>query len=534
MNQTTELIASENSPTRAGRREWLGLAVLALPTLLLSLDVSVLYLALPHISTGLGANSIQQLWILDMYGFVLAGFLVTMGTLGDRIGRRKLLLIGAAVFGLASILAAFSTSPERLIAARALLGIAGATLMPSTLGLIRNMFHDPKQMGQAIGIWTSCFTGGTIIGPLIGGVLLNHFWWGSAFLLGVPVMVLLLILGPWLLPEHHSLEAVRLDFASVVLFLATILPIIYGLKELARNGWQLLPIIAIVAGMAVGVIFLRRQQNLTQPLLDLRLFRNRSFSIALSSGLVGGIVMGGAFLFVSLYLQMVAGLSPLNAGLLLLPQALAMIISSILAPNLARHIRPAYVMAAGFLISAIGFLIITQVASRNGLLVLIGGFIVLSFGLAWPLVLGTGLVLGSVPPEQAGSAAAMSETSGELGLALGIATLGSLGTLAYRTQLTHTLPPEVSTAVAREALESITGAVTAATGLPNQLGLTLLTLAREAFTSGLHIIALIAALLFIAFAALVGTQLRHLPPFEEAEGAAVETNTTDEATKGRG
>jgi len=516
MNQTSELAALEHSPARAGRREWLGLAVLALPTLLLSLDVSVLYLALPHISTGLGANSIQQLWILDMYGFLLAGFLITMGTLGDRIGRRKLLLTGAAVFGLASILAAFSASPGRLIAARALLGIAGATLMPSTLGLIRNMFHDPKQMGQAIGIWTSCFTGGTIIGPLIGGVLLNHFWWGSAFLLGVPVMVLLLILGPLLLPEHHSLEAARLDLASVVLFLATILPIIYGLKELARNGWQLLPIGAIVAGLAVGAIFLRRQEKLTQPLLDLRLFRNRSFSIALSSGLVGGVVMGGAFLYVSLYLQMVAGLSPLNAGLLLLPQAFAMIISSLLAPNIARRIRPAYVMATGFLISATGFLIITQVASMNGLLLLMSGFITLSFGLAWPLLLGTSLVLGSVPPEKAGSAAAMSETSGELGLALGIATLGSLGTLAYRTQLAHTLPAQIPAAVTREALESITGATTAATRLPGQLGSILLTIAREAFTSGLHIISLSAAVLFFAFAILVGTQLWHLPPLDEA------------------
>jgi DHA2 family multidrug resistance protein-like MFS transporter len=380
--QTLELATTEKSLAKAGRREWLGLAVLALPTLLLSLDVSVLYLALPHISMDLGANSIQQLWILDMYGFVLAGFLVTMGTLGDRIGRRKLLLFGASIFGLASILAAFSTSPGMLIATRAILGVAGATLMPSTLGLIRNMFRDPKQMGQAIGIWTSCFMGGTIIGPLIGGILLDHFWWGSAFLLGVPVMVLLLILGPLLLPEHRSSEAAQLDLASVALSLATILPVIYGLKELARSGWQILPIFAIITGIAIGAVFLRRQQELAQPLLDLHLFRNRSFSIALSTGLVSGVVMGGAFLFITLYLQVVAGLSPLSAGLMLLPQAVAMIVSSNLVPIIARRIGLAYVMAAGFLISAAGFLMITQVASSNGLLALVSGFVILSFGLA--------------------------------------------------------------------------------------------------------------------------------------------------------
>jgi len=216
-NSTAQLASSLNATraTRATRREWLGLAVLALPTLLLSLDISVLYLALPQLSIDLGADSTQQLWILDIYSFMLAGFLVTMGTLGDRIGRRRLLLIGAVAFGVTSVLAAYATSPEMLIATRALLGISGATLMPSTMALIRNMFRDPKQMAAAIGIWFACFMGGMTLGPLVGGALLSTFWWGSAFLLGVPFMALLLVTGPVLLPEYRDGTAGRLDLASV-------------------------------------------------------------------------------------------------------------------------------------------------------------------------------------------------------------------------------------------------------------------------------------------------------------------------------
>ncbi len=215
----------------AGRREWIGLAVLTLPTLLLALDESVLFLALPRLGSDLAPSSAQLLWIMDIYGFMIAGFLVTMGTLGDRIGRRRLLLLGAAGFGVASVVAAYSTSPEMLIVTRALLGIAGATLMPSTLALISNMFRDPQQRSLAIGGWMAAFTGGFMIGPLIGGTLLEHFWWGSVFLMGVPVMALLLAVGPVLLPEYRAAEAGRLDLVSVALSLAAILPVIYGLKQ---------------------------------------------------------------------------------------------------------------------------------------------------------------------------------------------------------------------------------------------------------------------------------------------------------------
>ncbi len=269
--------------------------MLALPTLLLALDMSVLFLALPHLTANLHADSTQQLWIMDIYGFMIAGFLVTMGTLGDRIGRRRLLMIGGAAFAAASLLAAFAPTAELLIGARALLGIAGATLMPSTLALISNMFRDARQRGMAIAVWMSCFMVGSSIGPVVGGVLLEMFWWGSVFLLGVPVMVLLLVTTPILLPEFRAADAGKLDLVSVALSLLAILPGVYGLKEIAKDGWAVPPVAAIVVGVAFGTAFVRRQRHLSTPLLDLTLFRNRSFSATLGVMSVGGFLMGGTF-----------------------------------------------------------------------------------------------------------------------------------------------------------------------------------------------------------------------------------------------
>jgi MFS transporter, DHA2 family, multidrug resistance protein len=250
---------------------------------------------------------------------MIAGFLITMGTLGDRIGRRRLLSIGAAAFGAASVLAAFSTSAEMLISARALLGIAGATLMPSTLALLRNMFHDPGQRTFAIGVWVTSFTAGFLIGPVLGGALLMYFWWGSVFLMGVPVMALLLALAPVLLPEYRDTEAGQLDLYSVALSLAAILPVIYGIKQISSHGPAGLPVLSIVAGVAVGAVFARRQRVLKDPLLDLRLFRSRAFGAALVVMLLGIGALVGAELFVAQYLQMVLGLSALAAGLWMMP-----------------------------------------------------------------------------------------------------------------------------------------------------------------------------------------------------------------------
>jgi DHA2 family multidrug resistance protein-like MFS transporter len=503
--------------TKAGKREWVGLAVLALPTLLVSIDVFVLLLALPRLSTDLGTSSTEQLWIMDIYGFMVAGFLVTMGTLGDRIGRRRLLLVGAAGFGAASVLAAYSTSPGMLIAARALLGIAGATLAPSTLGLIGNMFTVPRQRVMAISVWMACFMGGAALGPLVAGVFLDHFWWGSVFLLGVPAMALLLVVGPVLLPEYRDAGAGRIDLPSVVLSLAAILPVVYGLKELARDGRQTVPAVAVVFGAAVGWVFVRRQRGLADPLLDVRLFARRTFSAALGSMMFGTMLMGAIMMFITEYFQLVHGLSPLHSGLCMLPGIGASLVSFLLSPHLARLVRPAYLIGGGMAVSVCGLLLIARADATSGLAAVVIGFAVGNFGAGPMVTLGTDLVVGSAPVEKAGSAGAMNQTSGEFGFALGIAALGSLGTAVYRGRVT--VPDGVPAEAARATRDSLAGATTAAGHLPARLGIELLGSAREAFTIGMHAAATVSAILLVVVAVVVATLLRNAG--QEAEAPQV-------------
>lgn len=503
--------------TRAGRREWVGLAVIALPCLLITMDLTVLYLAVPKLSADLGPTSSQLLWILDIYGFLLAGCLVTMGTLGDRIGRRRLLLIGAAAFGIASMLAAFSSSAETLIATRALLGVAGATLAPSTLSLIRNMFLDPRQRSFAIGVWATSFAVGAAIGPLAGGVLLQFFWWGSVFLLAVPVMALLLVLGPVLLPEYRDPDAGRLDFISAVLSVAAILSAIYGLKQIAQDGLGLTAALSIVAGLAMGVAFVTRQRKLADPLIDLRLFRAPAFSAALAANTLALFAMVGTELYIAQYLQLVLGFSPLVAGLWTLPSAGALVAGSMLASLISRRLRPAFAVAGGLALSAVGFAVLSRVDGASALAVLVTGSVVMALGVASAGTLGTDLIVGSAPPERAGAASGISETGTELGSALGIAVLGSVGTTVYRSQISDTLPEGLSYEVAETARDTLGGAVAAADELPDRIGGPLLDAAREAFTQGLHLTAITSAVLVLGMAILVLVLLRGAQPGGEAE-----------------
>ncbi|MEV7042162.1 MFS transporter [Amycolatopsis sp. NPDC051061] len=434
MTITAEAPAGAAAGTaRAGRREWIGLAVLALPTLLVSLDVFVLVLALPKLATSLHADGTEQLWIMDTYGFMVAGFMVTMGTLGDRIGRRKLLLIGAAAFGVASVGAAFATTPGMLIAARAVLGIAGATLAPSTLSLIGTLFKNPQQRAQAIGIWAGCFTVGAIIGPMVGGVLLEHFWWGSVFLLGVPAMVLLLVIGPKLLPEYRDEQAGRLDLPSVALSLAAILPAVYGVKELARDGVHPVPLAALIAGLAVGYVFVKRQRTLQDPLVDFSLFAAKAFRTTLGGMLLFSMLGGTTMLFVAQFLQVAQHLSPVGAALGLLPGMAASTVSFLAAPALARRVKPNVLIAGGVALAAAGMAILALVDPAAGPAWPALGFAVTSVGVGPMVALGTDLVVGSVPQRKAGAAASLAQTVNEFGYALGIATVGTLGNAVVRT-----------------------------------------------------------------------------------------------------
>jgi DHA2 family multidrug resistance protein-like MFS transporter len=505
---------------RAGRREWIGLAVLALACLVYSMDLTVLNLAVPAISASLRPSSVQLLWILDIYGFMVAGFLITMGTLGDRIGRRKLLLVGAAGFGLVSLLAAFSTTPELLIASRALLGIAGATVAPSTISLIFNMFRDHRQRTAAIGVWIGAFSAGGAIGPVLGGLLLEHFWWGSVFLLAIPVMALLLVLGPLVLPEFRDPEAGRLDLASAVMSLLAVLSVIFGLKQIAQDGVGWLAVASILIGLGLAALFVRRQLVLADPIVDLRLFRIPAFRVSLAINFFSIFVAVGYFLFVAQYLQLVLGLSPLQAGLWSVPSAIGFVIGSQLAPRIVRRVRPAFVIGAGLALAALGLVVLTQVGGSAGLAVVVTSSMVISLGLAPVFGLTTELIVGSAPPERAGAAAGISETCSELGGALGLSILGSIGVAIYRGGVAERLPAGVPPDAAAAARDTLGAAVAVAAQLPDAVRAALLEVSRGAFVQGMHLTSAIAAVAALTIAALAVAMLRDVGTGEEREAAA--------------
>ena len=525
----TDTTTTEAAPPKATRREWLGLAVLALGALMYVMDLTVLHLAVPKMSAELQPSSAQLLWIIDIYGFFVAGALITMGSLGDRIGRRRLLLVGAAAFGITSLLCAFSTSPEMLIISRAALGISGATLAPSTLSLIFHMFQDPQQRTVAIGVWIGAFSAGSAIGPVLGGLALEYFWWGSVFLIAIPVMALLLILGPRILPEYRDPEAGRLDPASAVMAVGAVLAAIFGLKQIAQEGPTPLAIGAIVAGLVVGALWVRRQRQLADPMIDLALFRVPAFNAALVVNFLAIFVVVGYFLFIAQYLQLVAELTPFQAGLLSLPSAIAFIVGSQAAPRIVQRVKPGYLIAGGLAFGSLGLFLLTQVGTTNGLLPLVVASVVISLGLAPVFGLTTELIVGSAPPERAGAASGISETGAELGGALGIALLGSIGVAIYRGGLAAGvlagLPPDAATA----ARDTLGGAVGVASSLPAGTATELLTVARTAFVDGMHVAAGIAGVIGLGLAAFAFTTLRHHGTEREAtEPTCVEPTMIDE------
>jgi MFS transporter, DHA2 family, multidrug resistance protein len=503
---------------RAGRREWIGLAVLALPAFVIAVDFSVLNLAVPEISRELMPTATQVLWIVDIYGFILAGFLVTMGTLGDRIGRRRLLMIGAAGFAIASVGAAYSVSAGMLIAARAVLGLAGATLMPSTLSLISNLFREDRQRTLAIAVWSTSLPLGGAVGPLAGGAMLQAFWWGAVFLLAVPVMVILLATGPILLPEYRNAAAGRPDFLSVGLSLAAILPVVYGLTEIAEGSSPGGPALAVVAGLLAGWGFARRQRTLANPLIDPRLFRGPGFNAALGINTLAYFVILGMLLLISQYLQLVLGASALRAGLWMLPTMGGLIGGSLVTPLFTRRLHPAFAMAAGLAVAAAGLGLLTQ-ASSVGMTAVVAGSAVLGLGLAPVTNLVVSLVLGAAPPELAGAASGLSETSTEFGGALGIAVLGTIGTAVYHYRVAGHVPRGIPGPAARAVGATLGDATTTAGQLPGPVAAEVLASARAAFTSGMDVAAGVSAAIVAALAVVAVARLRRVTPAEEGTEA---------------
>lgn len=500
-------------PARASARQWVGLAVLALPTFLAACELTLPNLALPLIDRALAPSATQSLWIVDVYGFVLAAALVTMGTVGDRIGHRRLLLAGTAAFGLVSFLASASPNAEALIASRALLGLAGATLMPSSLALTASLFPDPRQRSMAIGLIIATVAGGSAVGPLVGGLLLDHLWWGSAFLVAVPVAVLFLLAGPLALPEHRVDDGGgRVDLTSAALSLATVLAVIYGLKGVASDGPHPLALAAVATGLALGVGFVRRQLRLDVPLVDLRLFRVRTVSASLATLTVGVFVLFGVNYFVAQHLQLVLGMSPLQAGLWTAPSAVGVIAGSVSASLLVRRLPARTVIAAGLVLSVGGLAALTRVSPEDGVTLLVAASVVVSAGLGPMMALTTDLVVSSAPEHRAGSASALSETAPELGGALGIAILGSIGAATYGRRLPDRILDGLPADAAVDASDSLAGAIEVGEWLPAGPGAELVDAARNAFTEGLHLAASVSIAVLAAAVVLVTVLLRPQHP----------------------
>ncbi|WP_144877432.1 MFS transporter [Microbacterium sp. 1.5R] len=509
MTRTASIATTETEAPRVGARGWAALVVLMLPVLLVSVDNTVLSFALPEISIALAPSGTEQLWIIDVYPLVLAGLLVTMGTLGDRFGRRRMLLIGATGFAIVSALAAFAPTAGLLIAARALLGFFGAMLMPSTLSLLRSIFQNRDQRRLAIAVWASAFSAGAALGPIVGGFLLEHFAWGSVFLIAVPVLIPLLIAAPLLVPESRDPHPGRIDPISILLSMAAMIPVVYAIKSLAVDGPSLTAGAWALLGMIMGYLFVRRQLRADIPMLDMALFRRGTFSGAILVNLLSVVALVGFLYFVSQHLQLVLGLSPMVAGLALVPGMVAMIVAGLSVVPISRLVRPHVLVPAGLAFSVAGYLLVALSTEDHGVLPLIIAFVVLGIGIGAAETISNELILSSAPAAKAGAASAVSETAYELGAVLGTAVLGGLITAFYRGALV--VPDGIPAEAARAASETLAGAYTAAAALPGELGDALWAAASAAFGSGVLVTSLIGAGLVVIAGVIAAVTLRKAP-----------------------
>lgn len=477
------------------RRAWAGLAALLLPVFLVSMDASVLFLAMPRLSEALHPNAAQQLWILDVYGFMLAGLLITMGNLGDRWGRRRLMTYGAALFGLASALGAFATGPELLIAARVLMGIGGATLLPASLALIANMFTDTRSRGIAVGIWSAAFSFGMAVGPVIGGVLLHHFWWGSVFLINAPVFLAFLIAAPALIPEFKTGSREPFDLAGVVLSMAAIFPLVYAVKTVAAQGVHITNAAAAVTGAVLLAGFVAQQRRSANPLIPFDLFRNRTFTMAIVGTIIAMSTLGSMSYLTGIYLQSVLGFDVLTAALLGLPTAAVVAYFAMRAPWVERHLGRRWTFAAALAIAGAGQLVLLGLGVDGPAWAYVAGTALAGAGYGTLFTFVSAVALDAVPPERAGQASSISEMSFELGTALGLAVLGSAATAVFTSH------PGMGATIG-ETLDR-------AASQPG--GTALADAAESAYVDGLSVVVGISGLLLLATAAVAAVVLPERP-----------------------
>ena len=505
LTTNTISIDSAKSPPRAGIRSWIALAVLMLPVLLISVDNTVLSFAIPSISLALIPSASELLWLIDVYPLVLAALLVPMGSMADRIGRRKLLLIGSTGFAIVSVMAAFAPSAGALVGYRALLGFFGAMLMPATLSLIRNLFLHPDQRRTAIAIWAAGFSGGAALGPIIGGFILEHFWWGAVFLLSVPVLIPLLILAPIFVPESKDPAPGKIDPISILLSFGAMVPTLIGIKEIAQSGLSAVNVAFIVTGIVLGVLFVRRQHRRAHPMMDMSLFKNPVFSGGVLANLLSIFSLVGFLYFVTQHLQLVVGLSPTHAAFVLVPGLAITIISGLVAAKLASRFKPSHLVAGGLLLNATGFLIV-WLNTDGSVTGIIAAFAVLGAGVGMAETISNDLILSAAPPAKAGAASAISETAYEVGAVLGTAILGSVLAAAYK--LNVVLPASLSLTDKESAGQTLGGAIDVASWMPPQQGEALLASAKHAFDSGSGIVAMVGVVLMLSAALMCLRTLR--------------------------
>lgn len=426
MNQ---IISSEH---KADSRAWLGLTVVLSLVLLVAMDGSVLYLAMPKVTASLQPTADQALWILDIYGFIVGSLLVAFGNIGDRYGRLKLLVAGSLTFGLGSAFAAYSTSAEMLIMSRAIMGLGGATLLPSGLAIVSNLFLNPRQRAQAIGIFAATFAGGFAIGPIIGGTLLSRYDWGVVFLINIPV-IFLFLLGAWGLLKDVKHETYgKIDLLSLALSFAGILSFIYSLKHGATEGISLSQTAIGIFGFVTLFLFIRRQKYIKYPLLELSLFKDRIFSIAIGTGLLSLVVWAASGYLTATYLQSVLGYDVLTAAFLAIPGALVLTATCIWTNEIVERVGRKSALIMTHILISLGVLMLLLTTADNGVAVFIASTMIAGVGYGLSFSLVAEIAVSAVPKERAGAAASLAETSNEIGNALGISILGSLAAFHFR------------------------------------------------------------------------------------------------------
>ena len=492
-------------------RRWAILGVICASLMVVVIDVTVLHVAAPAIPEDLDPTALQLLWIIDVYPLVAAPLLIASGVLGDRLGRKRLLVAGMAVFGLASLGATFAPTAETLIAARALLGVGGAMIMPPTMSIIRDVFRDREERVRAVGIWSAVSAGGAAIGPLIGGFLVEHFWWGAVFLINVPIVLVIIPVAIRLLPESRAAEPPPWDGFAVIMTVIGILGIAFGLKEGARYGF-LDPkvLLSLLVGSGSLFWFTLRQLRAPEPLLDVRLFKRREFTAAVGCVFLSMFGLVGIEFFGAQYLQLVLGLEPLEAALRLLPLMLSTLAGGLLAARLLGRLGTRWTISLGLAGTALGLVPMLALGLTDQYYLLWPSFLVIGFTLEVALVAANDVIISSVPADEAGQAAAIEETAYELGGGFGVAVLGSILAIVYTAKIG---PIEgVTGAGIANAEESLARALEIAGKMASRTADPLIEAAKLAFMSGYHTAIAVSIILVGASAGLAAVLLRPRTP----------------------